>query len=123
MITSEKGSDIFNATEKTHVDNGIQRYEYHFYKPQSGSDLNAINAIVINIERKDLITHPSKSCLQVEGRLIKADGIVNDADAKVTLVNNGLMYLFSSIKLQLSDKTIESLNNPGQATTMLGLLK
>jgi hypothetical protein len=32
------------------------------------------------------------------------------------------MYLFSNIKLQLGDKTIEPLNYPGQATTMLGLL-
>jgi hypothetical protein len=42
---------------------------------------------------------------------------------KVTLTNNGLMHLFNSFKLQLSDETIESLNYPGQATAMLGLLK
>jgi hypothetical protein len=33
------------------------------------------------------------------------------------------MYLFDSIKRQLSEKTIEEVNHPGQATTMLGLLK
>lgn len=33
------------------------------------------------------------------------------------------MHLFNSFKLQLSDETIESLNYPGQATAMLGLLK
>ena len=33
------------------------------------------------------------------------------------------MYLFSRIEYHLSNKLIESLNYPGQATTMLGLLK
>jgi hypothetical protein len=41
----------------------------------------------------------------------------------VTFVNNGITYLFDSIKRQLSEKTIEEVNHPGQATTMLGLLK
>ena len=33
------------------------------------------------------------------------------------------MYLFKNIKYQLSGQEIESVLNPGQATTMLGLLK
>jgi hypothetical protein len=33
------------------------------------------------------------------------------------------MFLFDSIKRQLSEKTIEEVNRPGQATTMLGLLQ
>ena len=33
------------------------------------------------------------------------------------------MHLFSNIKYQLSGQEIESLYYPGQATTMLGLLK
>ena len=33
------------------------------------------------------------------------------------------MYLFSRIEYHLSNQLIESLNYPGQATTMLGLLK
>jgi hypothetical protein len=45
-----------------------------------------------------------------------------DAD-KVTLANNGLMYLFSNIKYELSEKTIEDVNYVWQATAMLGLLK
>ena len=33
------------------------------------------------------------------------------------------MYLFKCIRYDLAEKEIESVQNPGQATTMLGLLK
>ena len=53
----------------------------------------------------------------LEGRLTKADGSAY-ADA-----DNGIMHLFTNIKYQLSGQDIESSYYPGQATTMLGLLK
>ena len=42
---------------------------------------------------------------------------------RVSLTNNGIMYLFSNISYRLSNQEIESVRHPGQATTMLGLLK
>ena len=42
---------------------------------------------------------------------------------EVALTNNAIMHLFSRIKYHLSNQLIESLNYPGQVTTMLGLLK
>lgn len=57
-----------------------------------------------------------------EGTLTKADGTAYaDADA-VTLINNGLMYLFSQISYYLSDKEIETVQYPVRTTTMFGLL-
>jgi len=50
------------------------------------------------------------------------DAVYADADI-ITLTNNAMMHLFSTIKCQLSGQKIESLFHPGQATTMLGLLK
>ena len=41
----------------------------------------------------------------------------------ITITNNGLMYLFSDIRYHLASHEIEVLQNPGHATTMLGLLK
>ena len=41
----------------------------------------------------------------------------------ISLTNNGMMYLFKNIRYQLSEKIIEEVQYPGQATTMLGLLK
>jgi len=70
-----------------------------------------------------LFTHPAESYIVFEGRLTKTDGTAYaNADA-VALTNNGLMYLFSNISYRLSNQEIESVHHPGQATTMLGLLK
>ena len=58
-----------------------------------------------------------------EGRLTKADGTANVNEDEVALTNNAIMHLFSRIEYHLSNQLIESLNYPGQATIMLGLLK
>ena len=115
--------DILNITEAPIVDESIQEYEYHQYEPVTGTNLNNSGEIRINIETQDLFTHPSQSYLIFEGQLTKSiDGnAYADADL-ATLANNGLLHLFSNIKYQLSGQEIESVFNPGQATTMLGLL-
>jgi hypothetical protein len=38
------------------------------------------------------------------------------------LVNNGIMFLFNGIRYQINNNEIENVVNPGQATTMKGLL-
>ena len=118
---------MFNITEAIQEDNDIQRYEVHAYAPEGSTNINNSGEIRIIISTKDTITHPHESYLLIEGRLTKAEGEGNDAfykdTDKVTLANNGLMYLFSNIKYELSDKEIENVNYVGQATSMLGLLK
>ena len=42
---------------------------------------------------------------------------------EVAPTNNAIMYRFSRIEYHLSNQLIESINYPGQATTMLDLLK
>ena len=115
--------DIHRIDEIPMQDESIESYETHEYEPITGSNLNNAGEIRINIETQDLFTHPSESYLVVEGRLTKDDGtLYADAD-NVALTNNAIMHLFSNIKYQLSGQEIESLYNPGQASTMLGLLK
>ena len=41
----------------------------------------------------------------------------------VSLINNGIMYLFSDVRYHLASHEIEVLQNPGHATSMLGMLK
>ena len=119
MITQQK----LNFTEKPIIDESIQQYEYYEYEPQARTNFSSAGDIVINIEQRDLFSDPSESYLIFEGRLTKNDGTAYaDADA-VALCNNGMMYLFSNITYRLSSQEIESINHPGQATTMLGLLK
>ena len=39
----------------------------------------------------------------------------------ITLTNNGVLYLFSSLKLTLAGQTVEHVNYPGQTTSLLSL--
>ena len=116
-------ADILNITEPTTVDEAIEKYEFHEYEPVSRTNLNSAGEIRITIETQDLYCHPAESYLMIEGRLTKANGTAYaDADA-VAIANNGLMHLFSQIGYALSNQDIETVFHPGQATTMLGLLK
>ena len=49
---------------------------------------------------------------------VAADTEYADGDL-IALTNNGLLYLFSSLKLTLAGQTV--VNYPGQATSLLGL--
>ena len=116
-------ADILQITEDIPVDDSIYDYEYKEYNPIAGAPLNR-GSIVITIESQDIYTHPAESFLIVEGKLVKnADGSVYDADTLITLINNGIMYLFSDVRYHLASHEIEVLQNPGHATTMLGMLK
>ena len=115
-------NDILRITELILSDDSIDKYEYVEYNPVVGANLKR-GEIRINIETQDIFTHLCESFLHIEGQLLKNDDtLYANADA-ITLTNNGMMYLFKHIKYQLSGQEIESILNPGQATTMLGLLK
>ena len=120
-------ADILQITEDIPVDDSIYEYEYKEYNPIAGKagDLNR-GSIVIVIEAQDIYTQPSESFLIVEGELIKSDinNIVRYTNEDfATLINNGIMCLFSDVRYHLASHEIEVLQNPGYATTMLGMLK
>ena len=58
-----------------------------------------------------------------EGRITKADGTAYVNADEVALTNNAIMHLFSRIEYHYSNQLKESVNYPGQATTMRGLIK
>ena len=115
-------ADILQITEDIPVDDSIYDYEYKEYNPITGTDFNR-GSIVITIESQDIYTHPAESFLIIEGRLIKNTGANYNDNEYVTLINNAMMYLFSDVRYHLASHEIEVLQNPGHATTMLGLLK
>ena len=127
-------ADILQITEDIPVDDSIYDYEYKEYNPIAGNadNLNR-GSIVIVIEAQDIYTHPAESYLIVEGRLIRETApnpVPNPLDPLTlqdvniaTLTNNGIMYLFSDVRYHLASHEIEVLQNPGHATTMLGMLK
>src|SRR6218665_2058738 len=116
-------SDILKITDIPLVDETIERYEFHEYEPTARTNLNTAGEIRIHRKLQDLFSHPSESYLQFEGRLTKTDNTAYVNADVVALTNNGLMHLFSQISYSLSNQEIETLFHPGQATTMLGLLK
>ena len=118
--------------EKLIIDESIEEYEYHEYIPDSGNTkLNQGGEIRIPINAEDTFLDISESYLVFEGQIVKNDGseVADKAVQspkeieKTTLVNNGLMYLFSEIKYDLSGQSIEHISNPGETTSMMGLLK
>jgi len=114
---------MLKIDESLTSDESIEEYEYHEYEPITGTNLNNPGEIRITVETQDIFYHPSESYLIIEGQLTKTNGTAYANADVVTITNNGLMHLFSNIKYQLSGQEIESLFYPGQATTMLGLLK
>ena len=121
-------ADILRITEDIPVDDSIYEYEYKEYNPIVGTDLNR-GSIVLTIESQDIYTHPAESFLVIEGELRRRARAVDGAvqyyanDAVITLINNAMMYLFSDVRFHLASHEIEVLQNPGHATTILGLLK
>ena len=105
-------------------DTSIDRYEDVEYGPVAGTNLNSSGQdIRLIIEIQDIYTHPSESYLIIEGELKKNDNNRYANDDPIALTNNGIMHLFKRIQYNLSGQMIESIDNVGQATTMLGLLK
>ena len=117
-------SSIFRITDLIPSDNSIDKYEDIEYEPVAGTSLNNPGGdIRLTIETQDIFTHPSESFLIIEGRLLKPDNNSYGDNDTISLTNNGMMHLFKRIRYDLSGQEIESLVHPGQATTMLGLLK
>ena len=115
---------MLEIADESLVDDSIQAYKRFAFLPISGTNLNNANPIVIRVENSDNYFRPSDSEIEFEGRVVKStDGTPYKKDeAKLTLINNGLMYLFDNIKYALSSTEIETVYQPGQAKTMFGLL-
>ena len=117
-------SSILRITDPIPSDDSIDKYEDIEYEPVAGTNLNSSSAdIRLTIKTQDIFTHRSESFLIIEGRLLKDNNNQYAANDPISLTNNGIMHLFKRIRSDLSGQEIESLLHPGQATTMLGLLK
>ena len=118
-------SDTLHINEVHGEDESILSYQYYRYSPITGTQLNQPGEIRITIENQDEFFHPHSSYFLFTGRLAKAaDATTSYANGdKIALCNNAMMYLFSTIKYELSGHEIESINFPGPAITIQGLLK
>ena len=116
------GESILELHETNATDESIKSYEYNEYQPITGTQHNSAGQITIPIEKQDQFLHLHNSYLLIEGDVLKADNTrYADADL-IALTNNGLLYLFSSLKLTLPGQTVEHVNYSGQASQLLGLV-
>ena len=116
--------DILKITDPVPSDDSINKYEHFEYEPVTGTNFNYTGGdIRIHIETQDLFTHPSESFLIIEGCLTKVDGTDYANVDNISLTKNAPTHLFKSIQYELSGQVIEKTLYPGQATTILGLLK
>ena len=112
---------ILQLHEGNAVDESIKSYEYDEYQPITGTQLNSAGQITIIIEKQDQFLQLHNNYLLIEGDVLKADDTrYTDADL-IALTNNGLVHLFSSLKLTLAGQMVEHVNYPGQATSLLDL--
>ncbi|XP_065678156.1 uncharacterized protein LOC136093147 [Hydra vulgaris] len=109
-------SDIFNITDKLRIDEEIKKYEEYEFTPSVNSNLN-LGEIRIFIENSDSLFHPHESYLEIEGRLVKADGTAYANTDAITLTHNGLLHLFERIEYRFYDSIVESVNHPDNTTT------
>ena len=101
------GKSILEFHETNATDESIKSYEYDEYQP-----------ITITIKNQGQFLHLRNSYSLIEGNVLKADNNRHAYADLVALTNNGLLYLFSSLKLTLAGQTMEHVNYPGQATSL-----
>ena len=112
------GESILELHETNATDESINSYEYDEYQY---TQFNSAGQITITIKNQDQFVYLHNSFLLIEGNVLNADDTrYADADL-IALTNNGLLYLFSNLKLTLARQTVEHVNYPVHATRLLGL--
>lgn len=116
--------ESLQLTEQPIIDQSIESKQYVRYEPATGTSLNNNGTqIRFEVNLTDHFTYPADSYLTFKGKLIKAAGTRYANTDICSLTHNGIMHLFSNVKLQIGGTEIESLNNPGHASLMLGMLQ
>ena len=115
---------MLDVNEPHLCDESISSMNFYEYTPQTQANNNtAGHQISITINNQDVYSLPSKSYISIKGQIRRADN--NNpyaADAEISLINNAMMYLFTGVKYELGSTMVESINYPGQITSMLGYL-
>jgi len=124
MASLEVHDEMLDINEPHHYDESISAMDYYEYTPQTQANNNTSGQqISMIINNQDIYSLPSKSYISIRGQLRRlANNNAYVAGDEITLINNAMMYLFSSIKYELGNTTIETINCPGQTTSMIGYL-
>src|SRR5271165_4623237 len=123
-LKREVHDEMLDIEELHLYDDSIRSMKFYEYTPQTQANNNTTgHQISIIINNQDIYSLPSKSYISIKGQIRIADN--NNAYAaadEITLINNAMMYLFTGIRYELGSTMLESINFPGQITSMLGYL-
>ena len=121
-LSEEVHDEMLDINEPYLFDESISSKNFFEYTPQTQANNNTpSHQISIIINNQDIYTQPSKSYVSIKGQIRRANNnIAYAADNEIALINNAMMYLFSGMKYDLGSTTIETINWPGQTTSMLG---
>lgn len=111
--------NTLNVTEKLYIDNSITHSELHSYEPYLPTKLGNNDEIIIPVHEIEKYTLPCESYLYIEGKLTKSDGTVSKT---LSLINNGVAFLFREIRYQLNGVTLDSVRDVGLTSTLKGYL-
>jgi len=107
--------------------NIIESEDYIDYKPPISVDINQLGGTIpISLYNEDIKTCPHRSLLIINGKLTlkKNSGgiILSSIDTKKVFINNGILYVFSRINYPIAGNEIDSIDNPGIATAIKGIV-
>src|ERR1700689_320233 len=114
MLSQEIHDDMLNINEPHLYDESISSMNWYEYTPQTQANNNTdSHTISIIINNQDIYMLPSKSYISVKGQIRRAgnNNAYVGAD-EITLINNGIMYLFKGIKYELGSTEIEKVSWP-----------
>lgn len=113
-------NEILHVTDKAFLDNSIAYAEKHNHQPYASTTFNNNDEIRIVIQHADIYTLPSKSSLELEGKLVKTtDGTASDT---AKFVNFGIAHLFDEIRYELNGVPVDRVRNVGITALMKGYL-
>ena len=105
---------ILDVLSPTPEDESITRIEERLYGPYNLNGLGKNEEIRIAVLNSDFVL-PCESSLHIEGDVQK---ITPDTVSTVTLTKNFAMHLFSEIRFELNGIVVDSIRQPGIATTI-----
>jgi len=104
------------------ISDNLEFVDYIDYRPPESS-LNANGNIRLVLEDTDGFCLLQDSEFVISVDLTKNDDTRYAATDVISLINNGIMYLFQEVTFKMGDKTIEHYTNVGNVSNILGLLK
>ena len=107
--------EIANLLAPPQRDDAVTRRETLTFSPYSAGNLSRGDEIRIAIQNQSAFNHIHESYLYIEGKITTLNNATNN---RITMVKNWLMHLFDEIKIELSGKNLDSIKNPGVATTL-----